>query len=96
MKEHWPLDVSVSFDPYYGEPNRDGEQGAEVLPDGRVHFRVIAKDAPTHLKKGGILMLEIGYDQKSDVIDLLQRPRCFSDIRCLPDLTGKDRVIYAR
>ena len=29
-------------------------------------------------------------------IDLLQRPRCFSDIRCLPDLTGKDRVIYAR
>ena len=64
--------------------------------DGLDFYRVIAKDAPTHLKKGGILMLEIGYDQKSDVIDLLQRPRCFSDIRCLPDLTGKDRVIYAR
>ncbi len=45
MKETWPLDVSVSFDPYYGEPNRDGEQGAEVLPDGKVHFRIIAKDA---------------------------------------------------
>ena len=45
MKERWPLDVSVSFDPYFGEPNRDGEQGAEVLPDGRVHFRIIAKDA---------------------------------------------------
>jgi len=45
MKQSWPLDVSVSFDPYAGEPSRDGEQGAEVLTDGRVHFRVIAKDA---------------------------------------------------
>ena len=45
MKQTWPLDVSVSFDPYYGEPSRDGEQGAEVLPDGKVKFRIIAKDA---------------------------------------------------
>ncbi len=45
MKKSWPLDVSVSFDPYAGEPNRDGKQGAEILPDGRVHFRVIARNA---------------------------------------------------
>ena len=45
MKQSWPLDVSVSFDPYYGEPNRDGEPGAEILPDGRVRFRILAKDA---------------------------------------------------
>ncbi len=45
MKQSWPLDVSVSFDPYFGEPDRDGEQGAEVLPDGKVHFRIIAKEA---------------------------------------------------
>jgi hypothetical protein len=45
MEKKWPLDVTVSFDPYFGEPDRDGEQGAEVLPDGRVHFRIIAKDA---------------------------------------------------
>ena len=35
MKQQWPLDVTVSFDPYFGEPSRDGEQFAEVLPDGR-------------------------------------------------------------
>ena len=40
-----PLDISVSFDPYAGEPNRDGEQFARVTPDGKVHFRVIAKEA---------------------------------------------------
>ena len=45
MKQQWPLDVTVSFDPYYGEPDRDGDQGAEILPDGRVKFRIIAKDA---------------------------------------------------
>ena len=45
MKQQWPLDVTVSFDPYFGEPSRDGDQGAEILPDGKVRFRVIAKDA---------------------------------------------------
>ena len=45
MDQHWPLDVSVSFDPYFGEPDRDGDQGAEILPDGRVRFRIIAPDA---------------------------------------------------
>ena len=45
MQQKWPLDVTVSFDPYFGEPNRDGIQGAEALPDGKVHFRIIAKDA---------------------------------------------------
>ena len=45
MQQTWPLDVTVSFDPYFGEPGRDGIQGAEVLPDGKVHFRIIAKDA---------------------------------------------------
>lgn len=45
MKKYWPLDTALSFDPYAGEPDRDGEQGWEVLPDGRVHFRIIAKDA---------------------------------------------------
>ena len=45
MKQQWPLDNTVSFDPYYGEPDRDGEQGAEILPDGSVRFRIIAPDA---------------------------------------------------
>ncbi len=40
-----PLDTAVSFDPYYGEPSRDGEQGYELLPDGRVRFRIIAPEA---------------------------------------------------
>ena len=45
MKKQWPLDISVSFDPYYGEPDRDGDQGYEIKDDGRVFFRVKAPNA---------------------------------------------------
>jgi enterochelin esterase-like enzyme len=45
MKKTWPLDTAVSFDPYYGEPSRDGDQGYEILPDGRVTVRVKAPGA---------------------------------------------------
>ncbi|MBR6186622.1 MAG: hypothetical protein IKQ41_10225 [Clostridia bacterium] len=45
MKKAWPLDTSVSFDPYWGEPSRDGEQGYEYLPDGKVHLRLQAPGA---------------------------------------------------
>ena len=45
MKKTWPLDTAVSFDPYYGEPNRDGDQGYEILPDGKVIVRVKAPGA---------------------------------------------------
>ena len=41
----WPLDTAVSFDPYFGEPNRDGDQGYELLPDGRVTVRIKAPGA---------------------------------------------------
>ena len=45
MKKQWPLDTAVSFDPYPGEPNRDGDQGYEILPDGGVRFRLKAPEA---------------------------------------------------
>lgn len=45
MNTQWPLDTAVSFDPYFGEPGRDGDQGVEVLPDGKVFFRIKAPGA---------------------------------------------------
>ena len=45
MKKVWPLDTAVSFDPYYGEPSRDGDQGYELLPDGTVFIRLQAPGA---------------------------------------------------
>ncbi len=45
MTSPWPLDTALSFDPYYGEPDRDGDQGYEILSDGKVFFRLKAPGA---------------------------------------------------
>ena len=45
MNDSLYLDTAVSFDPYFGEPSRDGDQGYEILADGKVKFRVKAPSA---------------------------------------------------
>ena len=44
MRAATPLDLPLSFDPYYGEPDRDGDQGWSPLPDGRAAFRLRARN----------------------------------------------------
>lgn len=63
--------------------------------DGLDFYRIIAQQVPEHLKKGGVLMLEIGFDQKDAVKELLQETGRFEKIVGLTDLTGKDRIIVA-
>ena len=45
MHNGTPMDTALSFDPLYGEPDRDGDQGYRYLPDGRVHVQVRAPQA---------------------------------------------------
>ena len=59
--------------------------------DGLSAIRQIIADAGSHLKPGGQLWLEHGYDQAEAVQDLL-RGRGFSGIRSLQDLAGIARV----
>ena len=47
LKQALPLDTAVSFDPYAGEPGRDGDQCFSVNPDGTVFFRLKAPNAKT-------------------------------------------------
>ena len=63
--------------------------------DGLIFYRKIAEQVPEHLKKKGILMMEIGFDQKDAVQALLTETGRFENIICLQDLTGKDRIIVA-
>ena len=64
--------------------------------DGLDFYRIIVAEAYSHLEDGGKLFLEIGFDQKDDVINLLQAQNEYEDIKCLQDLSGNDRVIIAK
>ena len=63
--------------------------------DGLKYYRVIADEASMHLRSGGILALEIGFDQAVDVKRLLNKAKTFDDARVVRDLAHLDRVIIA-
>lgn len=61
--------------------------------DGLDFYRRIAVEAPSHLKKGGVLMMEIGYNQGEEVCKLLEATEVFEKVVCLKDLAQKDRIV---
>ena len=61
--------------------------------DGLDFYKIIANDAWKYLKVDGTLALEIGYDQKEEVIKLLENTEKYKDIYSKKDLSGKDRII---
>ncbi|MEP2533176.1 peptide chain release factor N(5)-glutamine methyltransferase [Shimia sp.] len=63
--------------------------------DGLAAYRVIARDVGDHLKPGGRLLVEIGWQQAKDVHALFQKAG-LTDIQVIPDLDGRDRVVSAR
>lgn len=62
--------------------------------DGLVFYRRIAEDAGERLVPGGMLFLEIGYDQAEAVTAILKK-NGYRDIRITRDLGGNDRVASA-
>ncbi len=63
--------------------------------DGLDFYKIIAQNAYKHLKEQGKLFLEIGYDQKFSVMELLEKLEQYKNIYCKKDLAGNDRVIVA-
>ena len=49
-----------------------------------------------HLRKSGVLLLEIGHDQGEAVSGLLSRNGDFTSIRVLKDLANRDRIVFAK
>ena len=64
--------------------------------DGLHFYKLIAKNAYKYLNKDGILALEIGYDQKGEVTELLEIEGKYTDIYCKKDLSGNDRIIVCK
>jgi release factor glutamine methyltransferase len=64
--------------------------------DGLCCLRRIIDQAYRYLKPRGVLMLEIGYDQKDDVHRLMRECGRYENFRCKKDYRGHDRVIQMR
>ena len=63
--------------------------------DGLDFYRIITKEAKDHLKENGILALEIGFDQKEAVIQLLEQEG-YEDIYSKKDYGGNDRIVVRK
>ena len=62
--------------------------------DGLDFYKNIEENAYKFLNENGYLVLEIGYDQKEDIMELLKTK--YEDIICKKDLCGNDRVIICK
>lgn len=81
------LDKEVQKEPYIA---LDGGK------DGLNFYRKIIQQAYEFLKYRGYLCLEIGYDQKIDVIELMEQEEKYVDTYGKKDLYGNDRVIITK
>lgn len=58
--------------------------------DGLKFYKIIRENTENYLNNEGYILLEIGYDQKNELIDI------FENAECVKDYAGNDRVIVWR
>ena len=64
--------------------------------DGLEFYRIIAENAYKYLNKDGVLALEIGYDQKQEVIKILEEIGEYTDIYSKKDFGNNDRIVVCK
>ena len=60
--------------------------------DGLYFYKKITEKSRKHLKQGGWLLFEIGYDQGEDVAKMMEKAG-FTEVTVKKDLAGLDRVV---
>ena len=64
--------------------------------DGLNFYRRIINDAPNFLASGGLLAVEVGFNQSADVKNLIVANGNFERVETLKDLANIDRVVVAQ
>lgn len=97
------LDLIVSNPPYLTaeemqhlqpEVAQEPAMALEAGDDGLVFYRALAQHYRQALRPGGALVLEIGWQQRQTVMELLAG-NGWADIECRRDYGGNDRCIIA-
>lgn len=99
------FDIIVSNPPYIRkdvikklnkEVQKDPHIALDGGEDGLDFYRKIIKESYQYLKYGGYLCFEIGFDQKIDVIELIEKEEKFQNTYSKKDLCDNDRIIVTQ
>lgn len=98
-------DIIVSNPPYIRsdeiekldeEVKREPKVALDGGVDGLDFYRKIIDQGYQYLKYGGYICLEIGYDQKEEVIKIIEGKKQYIQTYCKKDLYDNDRVIITK
>lgn len=64
--------------------------------DGLRFYKTIIENGYRYLNNNGVLALEIGYDQKDDVTNIVNDTKKYKETYCKKDLGGNDRVFIVK
>ena len=99
------FDIIVSNPPYIKKEDinylsEDVQKEPKIALDGGIDgldfYRKIVKQGYEYLKLGSYLCFEIGFDQKIDVIEIIENENKYIDTYCKKDLYGNDRIIVTK
>ena len=99
------FDIIVSNPPYIRkdeikklseEVQKEPKIALDGGEDGLDFYRIIAEQAINYLKTGSFLCFEIGYNQKNDVIKIIEDEQNYKNKYCKKDLYGNDRIIITQ
>ena len=99
------FDVIVSNPPYIASKEipflpKEVQKEPRIALDGGTEgldfYQKIIRESPKFLKDKGYLCLEMGYDQKEKITNLLEKSNTFQKYYTKKDLAGIDRVVVAQ
>ena len=99
------FDIIVSNPPYIRkdeikklseEVQKEPQIALDGGEDGLDFYRIITEQAINYLKTGSFLCFEIGYNQKNDVIKIIEDEQNYKNTYCKKDLYGNDRIIITQ
>lgn len=64
--------------------------------DGLIFYKILINEGYKHLKSQGYLCMEIGYNQRQKVVQILNQSEKYTDIYCIKDFSNNDRVVIAK
>lgn len=98
-------DIIVSNPPYIKKDvikklNREVQKEPNIALDGGYDgldfYRKIISEGYEYLKFKGYLCMEIGYDQKEEVIEIIEKQEKYSNTYSKKDLSGNDRIVVTK